>query len=132
MEELWSGDPFGESIGMKLLSIEGGRARVSLEIEAHHLNALHVVHGGVPYSLIDHAMGMALFSTLKEGERCATLEIKIHYVNAVRRGTLIAEGEVVDRKRRFALLEGEVRCGELLVAKAIGSFYISPLRIDTP
>jgi acyl-CoA thioesterase len=124
MEETYHGDPFGQHLGLKIVSMENGVAQISLSIEPHHLNAIHVVHGGALYSLIDHAMGAALFTKLSEGEICATLEIKIHYLNPARKGILQAKAEVIDRKRQIAVLTGEIRSGGTLVAKAMGSFYI--------
>ncbi len=124
MEKSWQGDPFGDHLGLKIVSMAGGKAELSLLIEHHHLNAVRIVHGGVVYSLMDHAMGAALMSHLREGQICATLEIKINYLNATRRGSLTAKAKVIDKKRHIAVLQGEIRNGATLVAQAIGTFYI--------
>jgi uncharacterized protein (TIGR00369 family) len=51
------------------------------------------------YSLADYAMGGALTSRLRPGERCATLEIKINYLAPVSEGILVAEAQVVERTK---------------------------------
>jgi uncharacterized protein (TIGR00369 family) len=66
------------------------------------------VHGGVPCTLADSAMGMAYAATLEEGESFATLELKINFLRPVWAATLIAEGVVVQRGRTIGLAECSV------------------------
>lgn len=101
-----------------------GRSRFELEVCPGHLNPHGVVHGGVVYSLADYAMGGALTSRLRPGERCATLEIKINYLAPVSQGTLVAEAQVVERTTRVGVLEARVSAGDRLIALATGTFYI--------
>jgi len=102
-----------------------GQCRCWLDITDRHRNIYGVVHGGVTYSLLDTAMGVAVWTQLQEGERTATVEIKVTYCRPVREGRLVAEGRVVERTRQLAFTSGEVRdaAGEL-VAMTTGTFYI--------
>ena len=121
--------PFAELLGMRAKSIGDGRARFELAVEAKHLNPHGTLHGGVVYSLADSAMGAALFSQLGPGELCATLEIKMHYLQAVTGGALAAEAAVVDRTKRIGVMEAKVYGdGDRLVALATGTFYIQSAR----
>jgi len=43
-------------------------------------------------------------------------------------GTLVCDTTVINKGRRVAALESEVRNGERLVAKALGTFAIFPQR----
>ena len=114
---------------MRAKSIGDGRARFELAVEATHLNPHGTLHGGVVYSLADSAMGAALFSQLGPGELCATLEIKMHYLQAVTGGALAAEAAVVDRTKRIGVMEAKVYGdGDRLVALATGTFYIQSAR----
>jgi acyl-CoA thioesterase len=70
-------------------------------------------------------MGYALFDHLREDERIATVEMKINYVAAVSSGVLTAEAKLINRTRNLAVLESRVECAGNLVAKAMGTFYIS-------
>jgi uncharacterized protein (TIGR00369 family) len=66
------------------------------------------LHGGVPCTLADSAMGLAYASTLGEGESFTTLELKINFLRPVWSGTLVAEGIVVQRGRTVGLTECSV------------------------
>lgn len=120
---------FADLLGIRRGAMADGRARFELSAGAPHLNPHGVVHGGVVYTLVDYAMGGAVTSGLQPGERCATLEIKIHYLAPVSPGPITAEAWVVARAGRVAVLEARVHAlDEHLVALATGSFYIQTAR----
>ncbi|MGB4862296.1 MAG: PaaI family thioesterase [Tepidiformaceae bacterium] len=99
------------------------RARVTLTED--HMNPHGVCHGGVLYSLADTGMGAAVYSRLAENESCATIEVKMVYMASVRAGALIdCESRLIHKGKRIAVLESEVKSGERLVAKALGTFAI--------
>src|SRR5215211_6844805 len=92
--------PVATTVGFSLVSMEGGRARCTMEADpARHGNPMGTVHGGVLCDLADAAMGMAYASTLGEGETFTTLELKINFLRPVWRATLTADAEVVHRGR---------------------------------
>jgi len=113
-------------LGAHFDSYGDGHCRCWLDVADRHRNVYGVIHGGVTYSLLDTAMGVAVWTLLKEGERTATIEIKVAYCRSIRQGRLVAEGRVVERTRQLAFTSGEVRdaTGEL-VAMATGTFYIT-------
>jgi acyl-CoA thioesterase len=116
--------PFIEHVGLQFGQPEPGFSRCWLKLTEVHLNGNGVVHGGVLFTLADTGMGAALFPTLATDESCATLEIKINYFKAVRDGTLVCTTEMIHRGKTVANLEASVRAGDVLVAKANGSFSI--------
>lgn len=73
-------------------------------------------------------MGAALYSTLVEGESCATIEIKISYFRSARAGELVCETAVLTRGRSVANLESKVFLAGQLVAAANGSYAITNTR----
>src|SRR5712691_9486754 len=87
--------PFPALVGMKLTAVELGRARMEMVADARHANPMGTLHGGVPCTLADSAMGLAYASTLGEGETFTTLELKINFLRPMWSGPLIAEGVVV-------------------------------------
>ena len=120
---------FAELLGARRAHMGEGSCRFELTAESRHLNPHGVVHGGVVYSLVDYAMGGALTSRLAQGERCATLEIKINYLAAAAAGRLAALATVVDRTTRIGVLEARVTdSAGRLIALATGSFYIQAPR----
>ncbi len=118
--------PLAELLGIRPERFDEGAATFGLTVRDDHLNPYGVVHGGVVYSLVDTAMGAALHTRLAQGERCATIEIKINYLAPVAEGELRAEAHLVERTKRIGVLEARVRVagGEQLVAVATGTFYI--------
>jgi acyl-CoA thioesterase len=115
--------PFAKLVGLKFP--ETGGPQAELKIEDNLLNVYGTVHGGAISTLADVSMGYALFDHLREDERLVTLEMKINYIAAVSAGVLIAEAKLVNRTRNVAVLESRVECNGKLVAKAMGTFYIS-------
>ena len=69
-------------------------------------------------------MGSAVHATLAEGEICATVEIKINYFKPVREGDLICTTVLVNRGKTLANLDSSIHCGDLLVAKANGTYAV--------
>jgi len=115
--------PFAKLVGLTFP--DTGGPQCEMKIEEKVLNVYGTVHGGAISTLADVSMGYALFDHLREDERLATVEMKINYLAAVSSGTLTAEAKLVSRSRNLAVLESRVECGGNLVAKAMGTFYIS-------
>ena len=115
---------FQKAIGLDVYERADGVSRACITIEDEHMNPHGVVHGAVIYALADTGMGAALYSRLAEAESCATIEIKIAYIASAREGTLECETRLISKGRRVAFLESEVRNGEQLVAKAMGTFAV--------
>ena len=122
--------PFAELIGLKFTSIEGGHSQCILEVNGKLLNPHNVLHGGVIYSMADTGMGTALYTSLDEGEMCATLEIKIVYLAAVPSGTLTCNTRLIQRTKSIAVLESEIENNGKLVAKAMGTYSIFKSKRD--
>ena len=52
-------DPFMEALGLKVLHLAPGEARVGGRVERAHLNLHGTVHGGFLYALADSAFALA-------------------------------------------------------------------------
>jgi acyl-CoA thioesterase len=115
---------FGKLLGLAITEREDGRSLGMIEIGPHHLNPHGVLHGAVMYALADQGMGAAVYTLLAEDESCATIEVKIVYIAPVRDGSVECETRVLNKGRRVAVLESEVRNKGRLVAKALGTFAI--------
>ncbi|MBI1737521.1 MAG: PaaI family thioesterase [Candidatus Rokubacteria bacterium] len=117
---------FAELLGVRTVLMHEGRSTFELTVRPEHLNPYGVVHGGVVYALADQAMGGAMVTRLRPGERCATIEIKINYLASVSGGTLRAEAVVLERTNRLGVLEARVHAGDgRLLSIATGTYYIS-------
>jgi len=59
--------PIAELIGFHLADAENGRAVFEGLPEFRHYNPIGTVHGGIAATLLDSALGCAVFSTLHKG-----------------------------------------------------------------
>jgi uncharacterized protein (TIGR00369 family) len=101
--------PVGRLIGFVMKSIEAGHAVFEMEADERHHNPMGTLHGGIYCDLADAAMGFAYASTLDEGETFTTIELKINFLRAVRKGILIADAKVVKAGSTLGYVECEVK-----------------------
>jgi acyl-CoA thioesterase len=94
-------DRFGQLLGMDLVEVTDGGAKVELVAGEQHTNFLGLVHGGAVFSLADAALAAA--SNSGEGTAVATV-VTIHLLRTCRPGDrLLAEATPEHRGGRFAL-----------------------------
>jgi len=110
--------PIAELVGFDLVELGEGRASFELDPGERHYNPLGTVHGGIAATLLDSAMGVAVHTTLGEGQTYTTLELKVNYVRAITEetGPVVATGSVIHRGGRVATAEARLtdRDGRLL------------------
>jgi len=116
--------PFAQLIGLVFESMEEGKSLCRIEVNENLFNPQNVVHGGVLYSMADTGMGGALYPLLKDDEYCATIEIKITYFKAVRKGILQCMTTLLNKGKNVASLESVITNNKVEVAKASGSYAI--------
>ena len=102
--------PIAQTMGMRFVEVEEGRAVFACEPAEYYYNPLGVVHGGLAATLLDSAMGCAVHSTLPVGVSYTTIEIKVNYLRALRSetGAVRAEGRVIKVGGRVAIAERRV------------------------
>ena len=117
-------DGYAKHIGFDVEYTGDGSGSGELEVQDIHLNPNGVVHGGAIFSLADTTMGAALFSSLADGEICATIQINISYFKPVRAGHLTCEAKVINRGKRVANMQALVFLDGVKVASADANFAI--------
>jgi len=105
--------PISELLGFHLVEIEEGRAVFEGLPEYRHYNPIGTVHGGLAATLLDSALGCAIFSTLKKGEAWTTLGLNLTFVRPMSKdtGPVRAEGRIIHRGRTVATSQGEIKDG---------------------
>jgi len=116
--------PFLEHLGLRLLEIGGGRARVGFDPRPEHLNSWKAIHGGGVMTVLDAALSSACRSLDEACIGATTVELKVNFVAAAR-APVIAEGRAQRAGRSLLFAEGELfdREGAML-AKATGTFKL--------
>lgn len=121
--------PFSAFIGAEMEELREGYARLALRLDARHTNLSGEMHGGVVTTMMDSAMGAALWALRGEeaGRRPhATIEMNASFLAAARPGErVVVEGRVVRLGRAVAFGEAEARRGDgQLIAKGRFVFVI--------
>jgi uncharacterized protein (TIGR00369 family) len=103
--------PICAVLGFHLAEVSEGYARFDGLPEFRHYNPIGTVHGGFHATLLDSALGCAIFTTLAKGEAWTTLELKINYVRPMNKdtGEVRAEGRIIHRGRTVATSEGTIK-----------------------
>jgi acyl-CoA thioesterase len=112
---------YAQSLGLEVLSVEGGRAHLRAVVRPEHLNIHRTAHGGFLYSLADEAFALASNS---RGVTAVALTACMAYFRPVAAGDVldaVAEEEYLGR--RTATYRVEVRRGGELVALFTGTVH---------
>lgn len=90
------GIPFNRFLGMELLTLGAGTARMRLPFRPELVGDPFrpALHGGVIATLLDATGGAAVWSMLGLSDRVSTIDIRVDYLRPARLDELIAEGAV--------------------------------------
>lgn len=91
-------DQFAKHIGIELLEVAKGYAKVKMPIEDYHLNGVKTVHGGALFTLADFAFAAASNS---HGRVAMGINVTIVYMKAVGAGVLFAEAKEVSLNHKL-------------------------------
>lgn len=73
----------GASLGIRHEVLEVGRTVWTLDPSPAAANAMMIVHGGVVTTLMDTAMGSAVYTRIPDGAFYTTLELKVNFIRSV-------------------------------------------------
>lgn len=84
-------DAFSKWLGIEIMKIKPGFAKISMEVRAEMNNGFGITHGGIAYSLADSVLA---FASNSHGQVAVALETNISYIKKVTDGdTLVATAE---------------------------------------
>lgn len=114
---------FAKYLGMEIVDVHEGEARVSMFVTYKHTNIRGVIHGGALMSLADMAMGLACASL---GRRIVTLDLNINFIGRTKEGdTVTASTKVIHHDKTTIIVEGDITDRkEKLLAKTRGTFFV--------
>lgn len=116
--------PFNRMLGMRLVSVSEERVEVALSPGADLRQEQGVIHGGAITALADTAAVYLTLPDLEEGERMASVELKVNFLQPawVDGGELRAEAVRVRGGRRLVVCEARVRQGEREVLRGLFTY----------
>jgi uncharacterized protein (TIGR00369 family) len=121
------GAPMARLMAISLVAASDGCVVLEGTPEEFHYNLAGAVHGGFAATLLDTAMGCAVYSTLEAGAGCPTIELKVNYLKAITTGTGVVRctGTVLHRGRTVSMAQGRLEnAAGVLMAHATTSCLI--------
>ncbi len=122
--QLVNENPFIKMLNIEVTGLEPGRGQSCLEITVspRHLNPQGTLHGGVLSSMADIAMGVAIRTLGKVG---VTVNLHTNFLAPGRLGDrVVARGKVVHDGNTLVATECTVTCGEDVLARATGLWFV--------
>jgi uncharacterized protein (TIGR00369 family) len=121
--------PIAVTLGFEIAEVDAGRAVFTVTPGEHLYNPIGVVHGGVTATLLDSVTGCAVHTMLPAGTAYTSLDLSVKYLRPLTAdtGPVRAIGRVINKGRRTALAEGELRdAADRLLAHGTSSCMIFP------
>ena len=120
LERAFRTHPFGALMGIRLVSVGTGRATVAMTASSHQANLHGTLHGGAIATLLDMAMGAAVYTL---NVRAVTVELVVTYLAPVSPGEEVtATGEVTHPGRRIIVVQSAVQGPAGTVARGHGLY----------
>ena len=99
-------EPYPKLLGIEVLEIKPGYARVSMQFNPDMQNIFGMLHGGAVFSLLDEAFQLACNA---RGEIAVAQQVNTYFVAAASPGKLlIAEAKEINATRKTALYDVRV------------------------
>jgi acyl-CoA thioesterase len=96
-------EPFAKKLGLKLIKVDEGYAKVEMVFTDDLENMFGMAHGGAIFSLIDAAFEVASNS---HGTMAVALNMNINYLSSPTKGeTLIAEAKEINKTKKTAVYD---------------------------
>ncbi len=96
-------EPFAKKLGLKLIKVDEGYAKVEMVFTEDLENMFGMAHGGAIFSLIDAAFEVASNS---HGTMAVALNMNINYLSSPTKGaTLSAEAKEINKTKKTAVYD---------------------------
>jgi acyl-CoA thioesterase len=121
-------NPFFCLMGIDVVSLDSGKATISMRVRDDMLNGEGFLQGGMFTAIADEAMVLAIYSLLEEDQVLATISESTSFLKGAGPGmVLVAEGRIIKKGRRVVFSEADVRLKgqQDIIARSSASFAIS-------
>lgn len=86
VEKMMEKDAFSKWMGIELVVIEGGYAKIKMQVRDDMLNGFSIAHGGIAYSLADSALA---FASNARGQLAVSTNTVITHFKSVKSGDVL-------------------------------------------
>jgi acyl-CoA thioesterase len=95
VDTMMANDYFSQWLGIDVIDIKEGSAKLQLTIRKDMLNGFGIAHGGITYSLADSALA---FASNSAGQKAVSVETSISHTEPLKEGDIIL-AEAFEEKR---------------------------------
>jgi len=81
--EMMANDSFSQWLGIEVLEVHEGFAKIKMTIRGEMLNGHRVAHGGISFSLADSAFA---FASNSHGQKALSIETSINHIKPLMEG----------------------------------------------
>lgn len=99
--------PFNHHLGLRVTRVYKDGLTLECEVKPELTNLLGTLHGGVTATLIDAAVGIAVFGA-RGGAPATTVELKVNYLRPASHGKVRARARLLKVGRTLAVGSAEV------------------------
>ncbi len=128
VRQVLEGLPHFRELGITLVELTRGRCLARLDASPRLAGnpETGAVHGGVITTLLDSVGGAAAFSSIRQGQTVATLDLRIDYLRASEPGRAIfGQAECYRLARSVAFVRGTAYCEETdPIAQCAATFMV--------
>ncbi len=111
--EMMAKDTFSQWLGIEVLEVKEGFAKIKMKVRNEMLNGHLVAHGGISFSLADSAFA---FASNSHGQKAVSIETSINHIKPIFEGDeLIATAEKESTSKSLGQYLVRVTRGEELV-----------------
>lgn len=107
-QKVFAETPYLKLLGMELLEMSHGKAKLKLPMKQKLRQPHGVLHGGATASVIDTAMAFAVASVLKDGEKASTVDLTVHYLRPVLEGEIFCTAKILRAGRKLLTVSADV------------------------
>ncbi len=119
----FNNDPFATMIGMTIVELDRGYAKVTLSLRPEHDSRINRPHGGLIAAVLDHACGNAFDSM---GRGTIGVQLSVNYIAGTKpNDILIAEARVVHLGKTMGTAEATLTGSDgTVIAKALNTAMV--------
>ena len=117
-EAMWKEDDASGGLGMQVVEVGPGRARLSMTVRPEMVNGQRIAHGGFIFTLADSAFAFACNS---HNERAVAAQGNITFIRPGKLGDrLVATAREISRSGRSGIYDVSVTVGGVVIAEFRG------------
>jgi len=83
VDKMMENDAFSKWLAIKVVTVEPGFAKISMNVEEVHTNGFKIAHGGIAYSLADSALA---FASNSRGRIAVSASTHINHLESIKVG----------------------------------------------